>query len=1037
MGVNVLLGSDDLLAAFAAGTAFAWDGWFTRQTEDSNFSSIVDLLFNVATFIYIGAQMPFAQFAGGGGAAGLNVWRLFVIAILTLLLKRIPIILALWKYIPDIKTFRDALFVGHFGPIGCGAIFISTLGRTLMPAEVANPPETSNDVLALTILPITYFFVLCSIAVHGLTIPFFAFSKNAHKVTRTWSRAASFGDGEPSWMTRAMRRTRTGESMATSLHQGGAGADDEGGMTEIRRILANQLANIGKGAIGGEEEKELRREFGRDEKSDDEDEKRTSPNDSSSNSSGAAAAGSRKQAEQPVTSSADVDLERGDALVDEGEEGDLAAAAAAHMLLHHPNDSRIADVGAVLSSEQQQELIDDIEDVDAGEDEDNNACSDWAGGCEMKRYLAANKAKRQAAIAAARAEGKGGKSADRKGGPNGNEEEAPMDRDLNSGKIKRSEMDPEARDDFEGQADAAARRGSEDGETQRDAHEIAVKQRDRGKGRFHHHAEHHTHDGEKGEHDESSEYPCVREWLEGNSLVLELCKSRLEDPIVEVINLSDEERASLEGHKSPSYKWMRDHASELEHLVETDWPGEWSLANARHKLLQLGIPAKLANAKHTLKARTHTEALQQTSEGHKSGKEAMKEVEGHRIPTPPAGKGKEMRRSTSRNDSDDDDNDDDNQEESERDRMERAQMLYAAMNWSSRERPDDGTEASPATPPGSSDQQPGRGSKRPTPLRLRSSKGSKSPPGTGSGSGGSSSRSPSRRGSASGASPDARDVPVVKIIQPRPVGARKESMRRKLLAGKIGLTGRRPSASGAAGKNAADDETTDIEEEDENDGEPPRSAPGSTSKTMPKNFPRSASLGGLGIGAHDDDDAASSGQQTPGSASARGHLRSSSIVWLDVADVRHDRTPATPTSASSRRPRARVSSNVPITATSGTASPASSGGPPLERTVQFGDDTGDVTDAGSATEASSGHKSRHQGRGLVGLLSSLRSGGSRKTASGGDEAGEDRELPRAATEPLTTVTEHRPLEVSHHSILQNPTPSPSRPASIHEEETHG
>ena len=34
MGVNVLLGSDDLLAAFACGSAFAWDGWFTRQTED-------------------------------------------------------------------------------------------------------------------------------------------------------------------------------------------------------------------------------------------------------------------------------------------------------------------------------------------------------------------------------------------------------------------------------------------------------------------------------------------------------------------------------------------------------------------------------------------------------------------------------------------------------------------------------------------------------------------------------------------------------------------------------------------------------------------------------------------------------------------------------------------------------------------------------------------------------------------------------------------------------------------------------------------
>lgn len=120
MGVNVLLGSDDLLAAFACGTAFAWDGWFTRQTEDSNFSNIVDLLFNCATFIYIGALMPWYEMANA--ADSLNIWRCFVLAICVLLCKRIPIILALWRWIPDIKTFREAVFSGHFGPMGVGAI---------------------------------------------------------------------------------------------------------------------------------------------------------------------------------------------------------------------------------------------------------------------------------------------------------------------------------------------------------------------------------------------------------------------------------------------------------------------------------------------------------------------------------------------------------------------------------------------------------------------------------------------------------------------------------------------------------------------------------------------------------------------------------------------------------------------------------------------------------------------------------------------------------------------------------------------------
>jgi NhaP-type Na+/H+ or K+/H+ antiporter len=49
IGVTTLLGSDDLLAAFASGTAFAWDGFFNRQTEQAVFSSVIDLLFNVAS----------------------------------------------------------------------------------------------------------------------------------------------------------------------------------------------------------------------------------------------------------------------------------------------------------------------------------------------------------------------------------------------------------------------------------------------------------------------------------------------------------------------------------------------------------------------------------------------------------------------------------------------------------------------------------------------------------------------------------------------------------------------------------------------------------------------------------------------------------------------------------------------------------------------------------------------------------------------------------------------------------------------------
>lgn len=118
IGSTTLLGSDDLLAAFACGTAFAWDGFFNKQTEESVFSSVIDLLFNVAAFVFVGAWMPFNSFSDE--VLSLSVWRLIVIGICVLLARRLPILIALYRWIPDVKTFREAVFSGHFGPMGIG-----------------------------------------------------------------------------------------------------------------------------------------------------------------------------------------------------------------------------------------------------------------------------------------------------------------------------------------------------------------------------------------------------------------------------------------------------------------------------------------------------------------------------------------------------------------------------------------------------------------------------------------------------------------------------------------------------------------------------------------------------------------------------------------------------------------------------------------------------------------------------------------------------------------------------------------------------
>ena len=131
-GVVSTIGSDDLLAAFAAGhnfhtlrknknnsdssptgSAISWDGDFNTHTEGEVFSSVIDLVLNCACFVYIGAWIPFEDF----NAYNITPWRLVILTVGIMVLRRIPAILALYKWIPEITSWREALFSGHFGEI--------------------------------------------------------------------------------------------------------------------------------------------------------------------------------------------------------------------------------------------------------------------------------------------------------------------------------------------------------------------------------------------------------------------------------------------------------------------------------------------------------------------------------------------------------------------------------------------------------------------------------------------------------------------------------------------------------------------------------------------------------------------------------------------------------------------------------------------------------------------------------------------------------------------------------------------------------
>lgn len=63
------------------------------------------------------------------------------------------------------KHGLTAMYIDSFkGPMGVGAIFISTLALTRLP-EPSNPPVGQTEILAASLHPIVSFVVLCSILI--------------------------------------------------------------------------------------------------------------------------------------------------------------------------------------------------------------------------------------------------------------------------------------------------------------------------------------------------------------------------------------------------------------------------------------------------------------------------------------------------------------------------------------------------------------------------------------------------------------------------------------------------------------------------------------------------------------------------------------------------------------------------------------------------------------------------------------------------------------------------------------------------------
>ncbi|KAF2149885.1 Sodium/hydrogen exchanger [Myriangium duriaei CBS 260.36] len=179
VGTGSILGSDDFLVAFGAGYGFARDGWFTKKIKSAHLPDVIDLLLNSAMFVYFGTIIPWDSFDPKTVASTLAPWKIVLFAVLVLLFRRIPIVLATYKFIPDIQTFREALFCGWFGPMGLGGLFLAMEARAMLETESSiplphppkyQPPLTSRQQAIELIWPVVSSVVVASTLVHGLSV---------------------------------------------------------------------------------------------------------------------------------------------------------------------------------------------------------------------------------------------------------------------------------------------------------------------------------------------------------------------------------------------------------------------------------------------------------------------------------------------------------------------------------------------------------------------------------------------------------------------------------------------------------------------------------------------------------------------------------------------------------------------------------------------------------------------------------------------------------------------------------------------------
>ncbi len=150
LGCSKLLSSNDILAVFVTGIMFDEVVSASDQAMEERVQEAVNRFFSLPIFILFGIVLPWQDWFELG-------WSGVILAVAIVFLRRLPFILFLRFLMPNLRSRRDALFLGWFGPVAIAALYyVSLLHRELGAAA-----EQVWTAVSLVIF--------ASIVVHGMT----------------------------------------------------------------------------------------------------------------------------------------------------------------------------------------------------------------------------------------------------------------------------------------------------------------------------------------------------------------------------------------------------------------------------------------------------------------------------------------------------------------------------------------------------------------------------------------------------------------------------------------------------------------------------------------------------------------------------------------------------------------------------------------------------------------------------------------------------------------------------------------------------